>query len=162
MSDLVLRRATPSDLDAAGAVTVAAYEEFTTGPDDPYRAKLRDAETRDREAELWVAERDGEVVGTVTIAQPGSPWREIGADHEGEFRMLAVSPAARRQGVGEALLELVMERFRSLGFRGVVLSSLAEMTSAHRVYERRGFRRAPDRDWSPAPGVDLIAFEREL
>ena len=162
MSDLVVRRARPADHEAAGAVTVAAYAEFTEGPDDAYVAKLRDAASRDREAELWVAERDGEVVGTVTLALPGSPWREIGADDEGEFRMLAVSPAARRQGVGEALMGLVLDRFRSLGFRGVVLSSLAQMTSAHRVYERHGFRRAPERDWSPVPGVDLIAYLTEL
>lgn len=162
MSDLVLRRATPADHEAAGEVTVAAYAEFTAGPDDSYVALLRDAAKRDREAELWVAERDGVVVGTVTLALPGSPWREIGTEDEGEFRMLAVAPAARRQGVGEALTELAMNRFRSLGFRGVVLSSLAAMTSAHRVYERHGFRRAPDRDWSPVPGVDLLAFVAEL
>ena len=162
MSDVVLRRATPADLAAAGEVTVAAYAEFTQGPDDHYLALLRDAARRDREAELWVAERDGEVLGTVTIALPGSPWREIGAEDEGEFRMLAVSPAARRQGIGEALTRLVMDRFRSLGFRAVVLSSLAQMTSAHRVYERHGFRREPARDWSPVPGVDLVAFVAEL
>jgi ribosomal protein S18 acetylase RimI-like enzyme len=162
VSDLVVRRARPEDLAAAGEVTVAAYAEFTEGPDDHYIALLRDAAKRDREAELWVAERDGDVLGTVTIALPGSPWREIGAEDEGEFRMLAVSPTARRQGVGEVLTRLVMERFRELGFRGVVLSSLAEMTSAHRVYERHGFRRAPDRDWSPMPGVDLIAFVADL
>jgi ribosomal protein S18 acetylase RimI-like enzyme len=162
VSDLVLRRATPADHEAAGEVTVAAYAEFTEGPDDWYVALLRDAAKRDREAELWVAERDGVVVGTVTLAMPGSPWREIGKEDEGEFRMLAVSPAARRQGVGDALTGLVMDQFRALGFRGVVLSSLAEMTSAHRVYERHGFRRAPDRDWSPVPGVDLLAFVAEL
>ncbi len=162
MSDLVVRRATPSDHEAAGAVTVAAYAEFTEGPDDQYVAKLRDAARRDREAELWVAERSGEVVGTVTLALPGSPWREIAAEHEGEFRMLAVSPVARRQGVGEALMGLVTERFRSLGFSGLVLSSLAQMTSAHRVYERHGFRRAPERDWSPRTGIDLLAYVREL
>ena len=143
-------------------MTVAAYAEFTTGPDDSYLALLRDAARRDREAELWVADREGEVVGTVTIALPGSPWREIAAEDEGEFRMLAVSPTARRQGVGEALTRLVMDRFRELGFRAVVLSSLAEMTSAHRVYERHGFRRAPERDWSPHAGVDLIAFVADL
>ena len=162
MSDLVVRRAAPADLEAAGEVTVAAYAEFTEGPDDHYVALLRDAARRDREAELWVAERAGEVVGTVTVALPGSPWREIGADDEGEFRMLAVAPSARRRGVGDALMQLVLDRFRSLGMAAVVLSSLAEMTAAHRIYERAGFVRVPGRDWTPVPGVDLIAFRKEL
>ena len=159
---ILLRRATQDDLAAAGAVTVAAYEEFVHGPADPYVERLRDAAARAREAELWVAELDGAVVGTVTIAPEGSPWREIGADGEGEFRMLAVAPAARRRGVGEALMQLVLDRFRERGAHAVVLSSLAEMTAAHRVYERAGFRRLPDRDWSPIPGVDLLAFRLEL
>lgn len=159
---VVVRRARPEDLAAAGEVTVAAYAEFTAGPDDHYVALLRDAARRDREAELWVAERGGEVVGTVTLAPEGSAWREIGEPGEGEFRMLAVAPAARRQGVGEALMQLVLDRFRELGAGAVVLSSLAEMTAAHRVYERLGFRRAPDRDWSPLPHVHLVAYRLEL
>jgi ribosomal protein S18 acetylase RimI-like enzyme len=159
---VVLRRASAADHDAAGEVTVAAYTEFTLGPEDPYVHKLRDAATRDREAELWVAELDGSVVGTVTVAIEGSPWREIGEPGEGEFRMLAVSPSAQRRGVGEALMQLVVDRFRELGAHAIVLSSLAEMRAAHRVYGRLGFRRIPERDWSPVPGVDLIAFRLEL
>jgi ribosomal protein S18 acetylase RimI-like enzyme len=158
----VVRRARPADLEAVGELTVAAYAEFTDGPDDGYIDKLRDAARRDREAELWVAEVDGVVVGSVTIALPGSPWREIGTDGEGEFRMLAVSPDARRLGVGDALTRLVLDRFRELGFRSIVLSSLASMASAHRIYERLGYHRIPDRDWSPQPGVHLIAFAKEL
>jgi ribosomal protein S18 acetylase RimI-like enzyme len=157
-----VRRARADDLAAAGAVTVAAYEPFTLGPADPYVERLRDAATRHREAELWVAELDGDVVGTVTIALEGSPWREIGRPGEGEFRMLAVAPTAQQRGVGEALMRLVMTRFRDLGAHAVVLSSLAEMAAAHRVYERQGFRRLPERDWSPLPGVDLLAFRVEL
>ena len=158
----IVRRARPEDLEAVGEITVAAYAEFTDGPDDSYIALLRDAPRRDREAELWVAEVDGVVLGSVTIALPGSPWREIGQDGEGEFRMLAVSPDARRMGVGDALARLVLDRFRELGFSSVVLSSLSSMSSAHRIYERLGYHRLPDRDWSPQPGVDLIAYRKEL
>ncbi|HEY0951693.1 GNAT family N-acetyltransferase [Nocardioides sp.] len=161
-AEVVLRRARPEDLPVAGEVTVAAYEQFTLGPTDPYVARLRDAAARDREAELWVAELDGAVVGTVTVALEGSPWREIGRPGEGEFRMLAVAPTVQRRGVGEALMQLVLGRFRDLGAHAVVLSSLAEMSAAHRVYERLGFRRLPERDWSPVPGVDLLAFRMEL
>ena len=51
-SELLLRRATPADHEVVGEVTVAAYAEFTTGPDDGYVDLLRDAARRDREAEL--------------------------------------------------------------------------------------------------------------
>ena len=161
-ADVVIRRAQPGDLATAGEVTVAAYTEFTLGPEDPYLHKLRDAATRDREAELWVAELGGAVVGTVTIALEGSPWREIGQPGEGEFRMLAVDPGVQREGIGQALLRLVVDRFRGLGSQAIVLSSLDSMRAAHRAYERLGFRRVPERDWSPVPGVDLIAFRLEL
>jgi ribosomal protein S18 acetylase RimI-like enzyme len=162
VSDVVVRRARLEDLDAVGEVTVAAYEEFTLGPEDPYLDHLRDAARRDREAELWVAELDGALVGTVTMTPEGSAWREIGEPGEGEFRMLAVAPAARGRGVGEALTRLVLDRFREAGAHSVVMSSLATMSTAHRVYGRLGFERLPQRDWSPVPGVDLIAFRKEL
>jgi len=161
VSELIIRRAAPADLATVGEVTVAAYGDFS-GAETGYVERLRDAATRDREAELWVAELDGAVVGTVTIALEGSPWREIGEPGEGEFRMLAVAPSARRRGVGEALMQLVVDRFRELGADAIVLSSLAEMTSAHRVYGRLGFERIPDRDWSPVPGVELLAYRMEL
>ena len=98
----------------------------------------------------------------MTVCPAGSPWREIGRDGEGEFRMLAVAPEAQGQGVGMALAEMVVERFRSEGARGIALSSLESMAGAHRIYDRLGFHRDPERDWSPAPGVHLIAYHLEL
>jgi ribosomal protein S18 acetylase RimI-like enzyme len=159
-----LRRARPEDLVAVGEVTVAAYTEFTTGSTGGYVEHLRDAATRDREAELWVATPDDseEILGTVTITPAGSPWREVAREGEGEFRMLAVSPAARGAGVGAALVALVVRRFADDGSSAVVMSTLREMRAAHRVYERAGFAREPERDWSPGEGVDLITYRLEL
>ena len=160
-----LRRATSWDYAIAGELTVEAYAEFTTGPHDPYIAHLRDAATRDREAELWVAtpdDRDDLVLGTVTICPVGSPWRELAGEGEGEFRMLAVAPSARGRGIGEALVKLCLNRFRADGARSVVISTLSEMTVAHRLYQRLGFVRAPELDWQPYQGVDLIGFRHPL
>jgi ribosomal protein S18 acetylase RimI-like enzyme len=159
------RRARPDDLPAIGEVTVAAYEEFSGEDTDDYVHHLRDAATRDREAELWVATADvtDEVLGTVTICPPGSPWREIARDdREGEFRMLAVAPDARGAGIGAALLDLVIEHFRRGGATRVVMSTLPTMRAAHRIYERAGFVRMPERDWSPTPDIELIAYGLEL
>lgn len=159
-----LRRATAADHEAIGEVTIAAYEEFLTGTEDDYRNRLGDAAGRDRDAELWVATPDesDEILGSVTVCPPGSPWRELAAPDEGEFRMLAVSPTARRLGVGEALARLAVERAGGHGAQAVVLSSLAEMAAAHRLYERLGFEREPARDWEPVPAVRLIAFHKRL
>ena len=154
------RRARPEDHDAIGEVTVAAYAEFSGDDSEDYVNHLRDAARRDREAELWVATPDDseQILGTVTICPAGSPWREVARDGEGEFRMLAVAPTARGAGVGAALLDLVVEHFRSDGASRVVMSTLPRMQAAHRIYERAGFTRLPERDWSPAPGIDLISY----
>jgi ribosomal protein S18 acetylase RimI-like enzyme len=158
-----VRLAEPGDLEAVGDITVRAYAEHTTGPDDPYLLKLRDAAARAREGELWVAtDAGGRLLGSVTSCPPGSPWREIARDDEGEFRMLAVDPEVRRSGAGLALVEHVESRWRAAGARAMALSSLAEMTAAHGLYARLGYRRDPTRDWSPLPGVDLLAFGKEL
>lgn len=147
---------------AVGALTVAAYEPFLDGPDDPYVASLRGVARRDAEAEVWVAVDDGAPLGAVTFCPVGSPWREIGRDDEGEFRMLAVAPAAQGRGVGRALVEACLDRSREAGFTGVALSSLPVQTGGHALYASAGFRRDPSRDWAPYPGIDLWAFVRGL
>jgi GNAT superfamily N-acetyltransferase len=157
-----LRRALPDELDDVGDLTVAAYAPFTLGPADPYVARLRDARSRDREAELWVAAEGDRLLGTVTYCPPGSPWRELAGDDEGEFRMLAVAPDAQGRGVGAALVGLCDERASLHGASAMVLSSLGDMREAHRVYERLGYTRRPELDWEPVPGVHLIAYRKEL
>ena len=72
---------------------------------------------------------------------------------------------ARRSGGAasrEALVGVCLERSRELGYTAVVLCSLPAQARAHRIYERLGFRRLPERDWSPDPGVDLMAFRLAL
>jgi ribosomal protein S18 acetylase RimI-like enzyme len=155
---LEIRRAAPSEFAAVGDLCVAAYAAFLVG-DDHYVATLRDAQRRSAEAELLVA-ADSEVLGTVTFVPDGGPFGEIAGPDETEFRLLAVSPSAQGRGVGTALVQHVIDA--SAGRERIVCSSLREMRTAHRIYERFGFTRAPERDWSPVPGVDLIAFALNL
>ena len=158
---VTVRPAHTSELAEVGDLTAAAYAEFLV-PEDVYVAHLRDTVTRAREAELYVALLEDAIVGTVTFCPQGSPWSELAQPGEGEFRMLGVAPQARRRGVAEALVSVCLERSRELGYDAVVLSSLPVQQSAHRLYERFGFWRTPDRDWSPADDVDLLAFRLTL
>ena len=161
-----VRPARPSELVEVGDLTVAAYvDDGLLRADDVYVECLRDARSRAREAELYVARLDDQpdaIAGTVTFCPRGSAWSEIAGPEEGEFRMLAVAAAARRRGVAEALVRVCLDRSTELGYTAVVLSSLPVQRPAHRVYRRLGFRRVPDRDWSPAEGVTLLSFRIDL
>jgi ribosomal protein S18 acetylase RimI-like enzyme len=158
-----IRLARPAEYDAVGELTAAAYASDGFIPEgSDYGLTLRAAADRAEKAELWVAARDTELLGTVTYCVPGSVYREIGLDDEGEFRMLGVSGTARGLGVGTALTQLCIDRSRELGFRRIVMSSATYMTTAHRIYQRLGFTRLPHRDWSPRPGIDLYAFSLNL
>jgi ribosomal protein S18 acetylase RimI-like enzyme len=160
---VLVRPAHTDELAEIGELTVRAYAaDAFVDPAEDYAHQLRDAVTRAREAEVYVAIVQDQVAGTVTFCPQGSAWSEVAQGDEGEFRMLAVSPEARRRGVAGALVGVCIERARELGYDALVLSSLRVQEPAHRLYERLGFRRMPDRDWSPAPGVDLLVFRLDL
>jgi ribosomal protein S18 acetylase RimI-like enzyme len=98
------------------------------------------------------------VLGTVTLAVGGTEWADIARPDEGEIRMLAAAAAARGRGVGEALVRATVDRCRELGLAGMAFSTRPGMKAAHRIYERVGFARAPERDWSPREGIDLWVY----
>ncbi|MGV9265007.1 GNAT family N-acetyltransferase [Kitasatospora sp. NPDC003701] len=159
--DIVIRPAREADLEAAGRVTVEAFVgDGFTSPESQYVDLLRDAGRRSREAELLVAvdAAEGRVLGCVTFAVGGTAWADIATPDEGEIRMLATAAAARGRGVGEALVRAAVARSRGLGLAGMAFSTRPDMKAAHRIYERVGFRRTPERDWAPYPGMDLMVY----
>ncbi len=158
-----LRAAGPDDADEVGRVTVEAYaEDGYLSLEDGYVDELSDGAARVKDAEVWLAEDENGILGSVTFCRPGTPYAELARPGEGEFRMLGVARRARRQGVAEALVVRCIQRCQELGYDAVVLCSMQEMAGAHRLYDRLGFRRLPDRDWTPKPGVDLVAFIRPV
>lgn len=158
-----LRLARPDELEAVGRLTREVYVgDGYIDPAADYVRELEDAAGRAAGAELWVAAVDGRVLGTVTFCAEGSSYREVAREGEAEFRMLAVAPEARGRGVGRALVELMVQRARDHGYRGVRMSTMDRMGAAHRTYERLGFTRSPQDDWSPVPGVSLLGYVAEL
>ena len=143
-----------------GDLTVAAYEPYLS-PTGTYRAKLRDLEARTAVATVLVAVDGDRVLGTVSYApEPG--FQEIAPPGEAEFRMRAFDPAAQGMGVGDAIVADLIERTRRLGLQRLVCSTQRGMHAAHRLYERHGFAREPDRDWSPAANIVLLVYGREV
>ncbi|MGW7294871.1 GNAT family N-acetyltransferase [Streptomyces xiamenensis] len=165
--DITIRAAEPGELTEAGELTAGVYLRdglLTHGATDPYLTELRDAGRRAAHALVLVAlGDDGALLGSVTHVPDGGPYAEVATGAgEAEFRMLVVRPEARGRGVGEALVRECLQRARRAGKRRVVISSSSQMHTAHRLYGRLGFVRAPERDWEPIPGVALHVFACEL
>ncbi|MFD9028393.1 GNAT family N-acetyltransferase [Streptomyces parvulus] len=167
--DFEIRPATAEEYDTLGEITARAYlgDGFLDfGEDDSYLQELRSVARRAAAAEVLVAAADGGVLGGVTFVPRGGPMADIARAGEAEIRMLAVASEARGAGAGEALVRACVDRARSVpGCARVVLSTQRTMHSAHRLYERLGFTRTPDRDWNPLPELDditLLTYELTL
>ncbi|MFJ7965059.1 GNAT family N-acetyltransferase [Streptomyces sp. NPDC096324] len=164
--DIVIRPARPEEYPVIGEIAARAYLGdglLDFGESDAYLGRLRDVAGRAAVAEVLVAAEGDRVLGTVTFAADGGPMADSARDGEAEIRMLAVAREARGRGAGEALVRACVARARALeGCARLVLSTQRTMHSAHRLYERVGFTRTPDRDWNPLPELDdirLLTYE---
>lgn len=165
MTSIIVRPARPADHGPVARLTVAAYrDDGQLQPGHAYERSLADVAGRAASGELLVAddETTGAVVGAVLFVLPGSRYAELAGADEAEFRMLAVDPATQRRGVGEALVRGCLARATELGCRAVVICTRDRALPAQRLYARLGFRRTPERDWSPMDGVRLLALRMDL
>ena len=85
-------------------------------------------------APVYVAERQGVVVGMVTLCTYTTlTGAKAYLDH------LVVAPEARRSGVGRALVEYAIERAKDAGASRVDLTARASKHAAHALYRSLGF-----------------------
>ncbi|MEU1403415.1 GNAT family N-acetyltransferase [Streptomyces sp. NPDC005728] len=167
--DILVRSAEPTEYAALGEITAQAYLQdglLDFGESDAYLGELRDVAKRAAAADVLVAVRKDTLLGGATFVPSGGPMADIAGPGEAEIRMLAVAHAGRGQGAGEALVRACIDRARrTAGCTRVVLSTQGAMHSAHRIYERLGFVRTPERDWSPLPHlaeITLLTYELTL
>ncbi|MEU8899520.1 GNAT family N-acetyltransferase [Nocardia sp. NPDC048505] len=162
-SALVIRTAKPDDYDAIGELTVDVYVgEGYVQAGSLYAAELGDTVKRAAAARILVATHDDRVVGSLTVARPGTEYSEIARPGELEFRMLAVAKRARGLGAGSALLRAVLDIAAAEGFEAVALTTMPAMVDARRLYERFGFVPVPERDWVTPSGEQLRVLRLPL
>ncbi len=102
------------------------------------------------------------LLGSLTYVPGPGPQASIAIDGEAEFRTLVVAPEAQGRGAGRGLVRWCVDRARRDGRERLVLSTMPWMTVAHGLYERMGFVRTPDRDWSPRPGIECWTYALDL
>lgn len=84
--------------------------------------------------ELMVAERDGELVGTVSVAESYRPPMSL------HLFALEVTAKHRNEGIGAEIVAWVIEEARRRGMQRVFLEVRTD-NPARRLYHRLGFRR---------------------
>ena len=162
------RDARDDERDALRDVTLAAFEEYAAIMPEAlwaeYRQELLATLDAEGPVERIVAERRGAIVGSVLLFPPAADaYGGTAASVDSpEVRLLAVVPAARGEGVGAALMEECVRRARRAGATTLGLHTMDMMRTAMRMYERMGFVRAPDRDFSPAEGVLVKGYRLDL
>ena len=162
-SQIMVRLATPDDCSAVEEMTLSVY--VSEGYTPPNRADaLRNTARRSETTDLLVAldSESGKVLGSVSVMTARGPFSQIAGEDEAEMRLLGVDPATRGRGAGEALVRACLDRAKAAGMKRLVLSTQPTMTAAHRLYERLGFVRVPERDWYRQSGVQMLVYVREL
>jgi len=101
---------------------------------------------------LWVAEEDGEVVGTVALTVEG--------DRVGHLRWFLVAPHARG-GLGRRMLDALMAHARRCDLRHVRLWTVDGLDAAARLYRDLGFRRTEERPGQHF-GHDIVEVRYDL
>jgi len=141
----VIREARNDDVEALLAIQRDASlkgfahifpPELYPFPDDEIRDVWRDA-VADKDVEAYVAEIEGEPVGSVAIGDV-------------YIRSLCVAPTHWRDGIGTALHDFALDRLRARGTRKAKLWTLEESRLARRFYEKRG--------WTPNGETRVVPF----
>ena len=157
-----IRPAGAEELAEVEALVKAAYREFQplmpAAAWDRWMDNIRET-LQAPDGVVLVAGDQGRIQGAVKF------YPDAGQAHQGQWpagagliRLLAVSPASRGRGYGRLLTQACLDRARDLSIPTIFLFTGTFMIAARQLYEKLGFKRAPEFDRDPGP----IAYRLDL
>ena len=137
-ADIDIRLANSEDAPVIEDVLSQSFEEYKSHyTDGAFRTAAPPLEVilrRMEEGPVWVAEQDGEVVGTISVRRKGITLL---------LRGLAVLPAERGRAIGKQLLIHVARYAFENGCRRMAMTASPFLARALREVEQFGFERSP-------------------
>jgi len=108
-----------------------------------------------RRERCWIAEMDGERVGSVFIVRK--------TDAIAKLRLLIIDPKARGLGLGKRLVDECLRFAKESGYTSMTLWTQSILTAARGIYARAGFELVAEEPHHSF-GADLIGetWERAL
>lgn len=160
---LTIRSATDSDYDAIWRIfreVIAAGETYPIEQDIPREQAL--AYWSKHKAHVYVAEKDGKIVGSYTLHQN----QAAGGSHVANAGFI-VANRARGQGIGRALGEHCLKEARRLGYRAIQFNFVVSTNaSAVKLWQNLGMKivgTLPGAFRHPMRGyVDVYVMYQEL
>jgi GNAT superfamily N-acetyltransferase len=139
--DIVFRQAVAADLPALLLLlvddAVAQARGGYTAEVTPQVLAAFDEISRDPNNELWLGERDGELIAMLQLTL--IPGLSRGGMRRALVEAVRVRADLRSRGIGEALMVHVEARARDAGCGLIQLTTDSRRLAAHRFYERIGY-----------------------
>jgi GNAT superfamily N-acetyltransferase len=110
-----------------------------------------------RRERCWIAERDGEIVGSVFLVR-----ESLKSKTAAKLRLLYVEPSARGFGIGKRLVDECIRFSRQAGYKKIVLWTQSELPAARHVYQEAGFRLVQHKKHRSWGREDLVSEIWEL
>jgi len=102
----------------------------------------------------WIAERHGEIVGSVFLVQQSATVAKL--------RLLYVEPSARGLGIGARLVDECIRFARRAGYRKITLWTQSELLAARRIYQKARFKLVGKQRHRSFSRDDLVSETWEL
>lgn len=166
---LLIRRATTADLPAILTIVrevvplMQASGNQQWSSDYPNEKVFREDIAQNH---LWVAELNGQVAAVAALTHDQDPeYAQADWDAAEEAivtHRLAVLPAARGQGLAEALLRQAEALALEEGLRTVRLDTNSENQATQKLFPKLGYRFAGEITLGFRPGLRFFCYEKRL